>query len=436
MKKLLLALALIPTFICAQNTISGIFSPAEEFTYAFLYHATPTNSDYVNRAQLGVDGSFSIPLDSTATPGIYKIVYALPPEENNFDFIYNGKESVAFTFSLDTGLEFTDGQDNKLWASYTKSMDMVNRTISNFYTQESTDKKAYADIIKTLEDTQSAYETSAEGTLASVFIKANSPYIPQGFEDLSTYSKNLKRTYLEHVDFSNPLLQSSDFLVDRVLAYIFGMTANTTNDTYKKDVDDLMETIGEGQIEIKTILFEMIWRRFKSMNNPELANYVTDNYLLELSKKTSYDALTEQLITYKTNTIGNKATNFDLAVTKDGTTVTTTLHDLDSANQYLLIFWSSGCGHCLDELPKVKTMLADKKDIKVIAFGLEDEPDSWQTKITDYPDFIHVLGLGKWDNPTANAYGIESTPSYFILDKDKHIIAKPYDLEALEKALK
>jgi len=435
MKKILLLFALIPAVLCAQNSINGMFSPAEEYTYAFLYQATPTGSNYIDRAELGEDGSFSIPLDSTATPGIYKIVYALPPEDNNFDFIYNGKESTSFTFGLDNGLEFTDSNENKLWASYIKSMEMVNRTLSNFYTQESTDEKAFAEIIKTLNDTQTAYEDSSKRTLASVFIKANTPYIPEGFEDLTTYSKNLKRTYLDHVDFSNPLLQSSDFLVDRVLAYVFGMSTNTSNDTYKKDVDSLMTTIGDGKTEIKTILYEMIWRRFKGMDNAELANYVTDNHLLELSKQTNYDTLTEQLITYKTNTVGNKAENFDLAITKDGKTISTTLHDLDSADQYLIIFWSSTCGHCLDELPKVKDMLKDRKDLKVIAFGLEDDADGWQEKIGEFPDFIHVLGLGKWDNPTADAYGIESTPSYFLLDKYKNIIAKPYDVEALQKVL-
>ena len=426
----------MPTLVFAQHNISGVFSPAEEFTYAFLYRATPTSSDYVDRAQLNTDGSFSIPLDSTAQPGIYKIVYALPPEENNFDFIYSGKESVSFAFSLENGLEFTNSQDNKLWASYTKSMEMINRTISNFYTQESTDKKAYMDIIKTMSDTQNAYEESSENMLASVFIKANTPYIPETFEDLSTYSKNLKRSYLKHVDFGNPLLQSSDFLVDRVLAYVFGMNANTTNDAYKKDVDQLMATIGDGHTEIKTILYEMIWRRFKGMDNAEMANYITDNHLLKLTEETNYTALAEQLIAYKNNTIGNMASNFDLAITKDGKTVTTTLHDLNISDQYLLVFWSSTCGHCLDELPKLKALLADKKNIKVIAFGLEDNAEDWQKTIASYPDFIHVLGLGKWDNPTSNAYGIESTPSLFLLDNNKIIIAKPYDVEALKNILK
>ncbi|MFT5846879.1 TlpA family protein disulfide reductase [Psychroserpens sp.] len=436
MKKLLLLIALIPSFIVAQHTINGVFSPAEDYTYVFLYQATPTSSNYINRAQLGEDGRFSIPFDSTSTPGIYKIVYALPPEDNNFDFIYNGKESVAFSFSVDSGLEFTSSNENKLWASYINSMEMVNRTISNFYTQESVDKKGYLEIIKTLSDTQRAYEESSKRTLSSVFINANTPYIPSEFEDLSTYSKNLKRTYLEHVDFENPVLQSSDFLVDRVMAYIFGMSANTSNDDYKTDVDGLMTIIGEGHVDIKTILFEMIWRRFKSMENPEMANYVTDKHLLKLTELTKDDALKEQLLVYKNNATGNKASNFDLAITKNGETVNTSLHDLDLTTQYLVIFWSSTCGHCLEELPKIKDILADKKDLTVIAIGLEDEADNWQKMIMDYQSFIHVLGLGKWDNPTSDAYGVESTPSFFLLDKDKTIVAKPYDAAALKAILK
>ena len=412
------------------------FPPPEDFTYAFLYHATPTGANYINRAELSEDGSFTIPFDSTTTQGIYKIVYALPPEENNFDFIYNGKESVAFTFSLEEGLDFTKDENNKLWESYSKSMEMVNMTLSNFYAQESSDTNAYSAIIKTMRDTQTAYEASSKGTLASIFIKANTSYIPDDYEDLSTYSKNLKRDYLKYTDFSNPLLQSSDFLVDRVMAYIFGMSANTSNETYKKDIDDLMVTIGEGNSDIKTILFEMIWRRYKGIDNPELANYVGDNYLMELAKLTNYEALTQELIVYKNNTVGNKAANFDLAITKNGETITTTLHDLDIANQYLVVFWSSTCGHCLDELPKVKELLAVHKDLKVIAIGLEEEAENWQTKIAEFPDFIHVLGLGKWDNPTSNAYGVESTPTYVLLDKDKTIIAKPYDVEALKAVLK
>lgn len=436
MRYLFLFLLFIPLSMFSQHTISGTFSPASEYTYAFLYRATPNGSDYIDRAQLNAKGHFTIALDSSVTAGIYKIVYALPPEENNFDLIYNGKESVSLTFSAKKGLEFTASNENKLWSSYTNSMEMVNRTISNYYTQESIDKKGFHDIFKTLKETQVAFEEAAKGTMALTFIKANTPYIPESYEDLSTYSSNLKRTFLSHVDFNNELLQSSDFLVDRVLAYIFGMTPNTSNETYKSDVDHIMTNIGEGNLQVKTMLLELVWSRFKDLENPEVANYISDTYLMELSKTGNYLTLTEGLETYQNNQVGKRAQNFDIALSENGETTTTTLHDLNGAEQYLVIFWSSTCGHCLDELPKVKTLLTSKSNIKVIAFGMEDEAEGWQKAISEYPDFIHVIGLGRWDNPTSTAYGVTATPTYVLLDKNKTIIAKPYDFEALEKVLK
>lgn len=435
MRNLYILLFIIPLSVFPQHSINGTFSPASDYTYAFLYHATPTGSDYVDRVRIDTEGHFTIPLDSSTTAGIYKIVYAIPPEDNNFDLIYNGKESISLDFSSDKGLEFTDSNENKLWSSYTNSIDMVNRTISNYYTQESTDKKAFRDIFKTLKDTQSAFEEASKGTLAATFIKANTPYIPESYEDVSTYSKNLKQNFLAHVNFSDHLLQSSDFLVDRVLAFIFGMTINTSNEAYKADIDHVMNKIGEGNTELKTMLMEIVWSRFKNMDNTEVANYISDKYLMELSKTTKYQALTNRLVAYQNNTVGQKAQNFDLTLSEKGATSITTLHDLNIAEEYLVVFWSSTCGHCLDELPKVKTMLASKPNIKVIAIGLEDEAEGWKNAIGNYPDFIHVLGLGRWDNPISDAYGVTATPTYVLLDTNKTIIAKPYDFQALEKVL-
>ena len=436
MKKYILLIALLPLSLWSQHEINGTFSPAEEFTYAFLYHATPIGPNYLDRAKLETDGSFKIPLDSTAKPGIYKIVYALPPEENNFDFIYNGKEDISLSFSLDEGLEFTVSNENKLWSSYTKSMELVNMTISNFYTKESTDRVAFNEIFKTLKDTQNAFEEASVGTMANVFIKANKPYVPETFEDITTYSKNLKQTYLANVDFNNTLLQSSDFLVDRVLAYMFGMTATSDTKSYQNDIDSLMTYIGEGNFQIKTILLEMIWSRFKQQENETVANYITDTYLLSLANQTEYPDLANALLVYKNNSNGNKAHNFDLTIKTNGKTETTTLYDLNIADQYLVVFWSSTCGHCLEELPLISEFLESKPNIKVIAIGLEDQSENWQKTIVSFPDFIHVLGLQKWENSIANEYGVESTPSYFLLNKDKIIESKPYDIEALIKILK
>lgn len=431
MKKIIVILVLLPVLGLSQS-VKGNFSPAEEFTYAFLYQATPEGANYVNRGKLDSIGNFEIPLDSTISPGIYKIVYATPPEENNFDFIYDGKESIAFNFSNEQGVEFTDSDENKLWDSYLKSIDMVNQTISNYYSKDQIDKEGYSSIFKVLKDTQLAYEESAKDKLVLAFITANRPYIPEQYEDISTYSKSLKTHYLNQIDFSNYLLQSSSFLVDRVSAYVFNMVQNPTDETYKQHVDDISTAISNDDLIIKTSLLEVIWQRFVTIENHDLANYITKTYLLDLANTTNNKVLAQTITSYKNTSLGTKAPNFDILLENS----ITNLHQLKDAENYLVIFWSSGCSHCLKELPKVKELIATKPNLKVIAYGLEDDNISWSEYIKNYPDFTHVIGLGKWDNQIVQTYGIAATPMYFLLDASKMIVAKPYDYEELEVVLK
>jgi thiol-disulfide isomerase/thioredoxin len=431
MKKILIILLVLP-FISFAQTIKGTFSPAEDYSYAFLYKASPEGANYIDRGQLDSKGQFEIKLKDSLQPGIYKIVYAIPPEENNFDFIYDGKESVDFNFSQEKGVEFTESEENKLWISYLKSIEMVNHTISNYYSKNNADEKGFKAIFKTLKDTQLAYEDLAKDRLAINFITANRPYMPIKYEDITTYSKNLKQHYLSQVDFSNYLLQSSTFLTDRVTSYVFNMVQNPSQDTYKSHIDDVANAISNNDLIIKTSLIEMLWQQFVSAENHEIANYITDSYLLELAKATNNKVLEDMVTSFKNTSIGTIAPDFD--ITSNGQN--TSLHQLEGADYYLLVFWSSACGHCLDELPKVKEMVANKPNLKVVAFGLEKEDNNWEKEIKNYPDFIHQIGLDKWENPTVITYGVSATPMYFLLSADKIIMAKPYEFKDLEVLLK
>ncbi|NNK40974.1 MAG: TlpA family protein disulfide reductase [Winogradskyella sp.] len=415
----------------AQNSVTGTFIPAENFSYALLYKATPEGAEYIDRGSLDRNGSFSIALNDTVSPGIYKIVYALPPEENNFDFIYNGKENIDFEFSTKDGVIFKDSNENKLWSSYLRSIAMVNQTISNYYAQEHIDEAAFNAIFKTLSDTQNAYEESAKDLLVSNFIVANRPYIPESFEDLSTYSMNVKENYLKHIDYDNYILQCSSFLKEHVLSYVFDMVSNASNDTYKNLVNDVVQSMEHSNLVIRTNLLAQLWQRFAEINKANLANYVTDLYLLDLATSLNMTYLKERILAYKNTSVGAKAPNFEVSLNDNKTT----LHNLNAKDYYLLIFWSSSCGHCLGELPEVKKVVESIANIQVIAFALEDDDEGWSKEKINYPNFTHVLGLGKWENEVVKRYDISATPTYFILNSDKKIIGKPYDFKDLAEAL-
>ena len=73
--------------------------------------------------------------------------------------------------------------------------------------------------------------------------------------------------------------------------------------------------------------------------------------------------------------------------------------------------------------------MEDKTNIKVIALALEEDAFVWENySKTNLSGWHNVLGLNKWQNKVSKTYQVFSTPSYYVLDKDKKIIAKPNEI--------
>lgn len=428
MNKLIALIFLLPLLGIAQVKINGNFSPPEDFSYIFLYKANPLSSDFVTRTEVDREGNFTMESDSLSEPGLYKIVYAMPPERYNFELIVDAKENISFEFNEENGLEFSESDENKMWHSYIETLAMISSTISNYYSKDGKDIKSFQEIFKALADFQTAYEKNSEGMLVHSLIKSSRPYIPVGYQDVSTYLKNLKNTYLNNIDFGDSLVQSSGIIKEKVMSYVF-YEDNQSQEQYESKISAVTFAIEEIDplLQLKTLL--PIWEYFTQTGNDVMANHLIDFKLMQLAKTTGQDVLIEAFTNFQNNAIGSKASNFNLGNGKS-------LYDLTEAENYLLIFWSSSCGHCLEELPKVYESVKNNNGLKTIAFGIEDNAETWQAEIKKYPGFIHVYGAGKWDNETVLAYGVNATPSYIMLDSDKNIVAKPFDYEALRDYLK
>ena len=436
MKRILFLIALLPSILLAQNTIKGKFSPAKDYNFALLYKVKPTLSDYVSNAEIQEDGSFEFKLDSTNTKGMYRLVYGVPQEDYNFDIIYNGKEDIELTFNSETGVEFKKSTENKLIASYTNSMSMVTQSIGNYFSQESKDTTALKTIFKTQKETQENFENATKDTIALEFIKANKPYIPQQVQDVKTYINNLKTHYFDHVDFNNKTLQSSNFLEERMLNYVFGMSSDSKDEleNYKENIDVVYSYMKDAPNEVQRILLFDVWQQMSDLGFESIANYIAENYLMDIAVSLNDQELLHALILYKNISKGNVAPDFDIEIKEKDKLVEKKLSELQWSENYIIVFWSSTCSHCLDEVPQLQTLVKslEKDKVKVIAIGLEDEPYRWKDLTYTYSEFIHVYGEGKWDNKIGDDYGVSSTPTYFILDKDKKIISKPIDFKDLK----
>tara|TARA_R110000868_G_scaffold160412_4_gene390013 strand:- start:6071 stop:7396 length:1326 start_codon:yes stop_codon:yes gene_type:complete len=432
LKRVIISVLFLPCFLFSQHSIKGTFTNAKDYKYALLYKIMPLSSSYITNAEINEDGNFTLPLDSTVTAGMYKVVYAMPKEDYNFDVIYNGKEDIELTFNSETGITFQESIENKLLAGYSSSMLLVSQSISNFYRQHGTDTLALTSIFKTQRETQSNFEIAAKGTMALQFIKANSPYIPNNYEDVNTYVKNLETHFFDHVDFNNTTLQSSNFLLERMYNYVFGIDADSKNimAQYEHNMDEFCLAMKDAPLAIKSSLLLQLWQIMVDSEFESVANYISDTYLIDIAKTLNDQVLIDGLVQFKNTSMESKAPDFRL----DGTENGKKLSDLSGSEYYVIVFWSSTCSHCLNEIPQLENFIKTLKkgELQVIAVGLEDDEKSWATAIKKSPEFIHVLGLGKWDNEIGDKYDVTATPTYFVLDKNKRIIAKPIDIEALE----
>ncbi|GGZ75438.1 peroxiredoxin family protein [Algibacter mikhailovii] len=436
MKRFIFTLFLIPGLLLAQHSVKGIFTPAKSYNVILLYKVTPTISEYVANAKIDEHGHFEIQLDSTLEKGVYRMVYAVPQEDYNFDVIVNGKEDIELSFNAETGVTYQNSFENKLLSSYTNSMSMVTQSIGNYFRERSTDTTALNTIFETQRTTQENYENAAKGTIALEFIKANKPYTPSGYLDIRSYVKALKTHYFDYIDFNNPVLQSSSFLTEKMLNYVFGMSSRSKDKvaTFKTNIDVVCNKMKGAPKEVQRVLLFDLWQQMVDLKMESVANYISETYLMDVAVTLNDQDLLRTLILHRDLSNGTKAPDFSLDVIENGTTVTKKLSELDLPDHNIIVFWSTGCSHCLDEVPQLQKFIngIEALEVKVIAIALEDEPTKWNELQKTYPEFLHVYGEGKWDNDIVESYGVKATPTYFILNKDKEIIGKPEDIEALK----
>jgi thiol-disulfide isomerase/thioredoxin len=434
-KKLLFLVFLLPLVAIAQHTIKGKFSPGEDYKWAVLYKVSATNLKYKTDTKVDEEGNFTLELDTGVTKGMYRLVYAVPQDIFNFDIIYNGEEDIVLNFNRDKGVEFLISSENLLLASYEKEMRAVQAQIAKRY-EDGYD--SVESMFETLKELQKGFEKEAKGTIALEFIKANKPYIPESSQDIATYIKNNKKNYFDNIDVNNTTLQESSFITDYAYNYILGFSGKKDASTAVEDnIDTFQEQIKLSDPAFQKAQWIKLWQKFINSDRAHTANYISENYLIPLAKSSNDEALIEELTLFKNMTLGNKAANFSWEEVVDNKTILKNLHEIDVAENYIIVFWSSGCSHCLREVPKLHSKISsmEKGAYKVIAVGLEDDPYAWRNKIQAFPEFINVLGLGKWQNEIGKNYGVNSTPTYVILDKDKRITAKPEELDDVLKLL-
>ncbi|SHJ69007.1 Thiol-disulfide isomerase or thioredoxin [Maribacter aquivivus] len=429
-----ICLLFISLSIQAQGSIAGNFSPPKDFKWLIAYELTPNGERYSVDSAVR-DGSFELEMPLTAQAGMYRLVYAVPQDEFYIDVIYNKKEDVKFNFNLQDGLTITNSEENKWYREYFSKITAAQDKLIEFYETNNEPNKEYTSIIKELNAIQTSFEEKHATTIAHKFIKANRSYIPSEFEDLETFLKNKKQHHFDHLAINDPVLQGSNFLTDKFASYVFSAlpTDITTKEQLaievNKNVKTTAEFIKSTPIGFQERSMHQLWKIADVNDMPSVQDYIFKNHLKKLAIANNNQKLVDELELAARLRIG--AVSPDIIWQANGKKQS--LLTMEEAENYLLVFWSSTCSHCLKELPALHEEVKEYDNLKIIAIGLEDDNVNWKEVSATLPSFNHAIALGRWESEYAHTFGIQSTPTYFILDSEKRFLAKPEsDKEVVE----
>lgn len=445
LKKLLPLLLFATSFTYAQRSIKGVMSPKLESDWLILYKLEGTKQVFVNNTKIKSDsaliggeqeavGRFEFKLPATAKPGVYRANYKL--EGAGFvDFYYNN-EDVTFIFNPEypqESIAFSESEENKLYRNYLGDISKAQQSLDSIQVAVLQNPSlnladAYKSAYSNLNNVQAKYDDLAKnryiGPVINASLRVNSPTI---LNSVTAYLTSIKATFFDRLDFSNKTLRNSSFLTNRILDYIFYI--NYSDDLaeqqklYKQSVNSVLSKISDKSYKRDIIAF--LIDQFEASKNIEIIDFLFKEHYSKLPVALQNEKFKKEKEALFASEIGRTAPDFSW--TENGKPYK--LSTLNDANHYVLVFWSTGCSHCLREIPQLHSYMKEKANLKVVGFALEKEAFVWETyKKANLNGWHNVLGLNKWENKTARTYQINATPTYFILDKYKKIVAKPNDI--------
>lgn len=446
MKNIFTFLFLISSIANAQHTIKGVMSPKiKKSDWIILYKIEGTKQVFIKNTSIITDsiavngqnevvGNFELNIPSSAQSGTYRINYRLEGE-NFVDFIYN-KEDVSFIFNPDypeQSITFSESLENQLFSTYIETVSIAQQQLDSIQVavlqNPNLDLKApYKKAKKNVDSIQNKFTETTKNKYIAPFIRANARNNPNVIlTSVSAYMSNLKDSYFNALDFSNTTLINSAFLTNKILEYVFYINFSedkqTQQNLYKKSIETVLSKI-ENQPYKKDII-EFIIAQFEASKNIEIIDYLFKFHYNKLPKTLQDQKFISEKEALFAAEIGRIAPDFSWE--ENGKTLK--LSTLNDAEKYVLVFWSTSCSHCLREIPLLHAYMEDKTNIKVIALALEEDAFVWENySKTNLSGWHNVLGLNKWQNKVSKTYQVFSTPSYFVLDKDKKIIAKPNEI--------
>jgi thiol-disulfide isomerase/thioredoxin len=244
--------------------------------------------------------------------------------------------------------------------------------------------------------------------------------------------------YFDNIDFSDDKLLRTPILQNK-LEHFFTRMLIQHPDSIIPQAVRVIEMASQHEKVYQYVLVYLLntFETSHVMGLDEVFVHLAETYYLSGKAPWATTDFLEKLSTrvqrLKPNLIGRVAADLRMQ-TQQGNFVN--LHQV-KADFIILYFYEPGCGHCKTVTPQL-LKLYDKyknKGLEVYAVYILDDKAEW----IDYTTKNNLNWINVFDPTNASFfryyYDIYSTPTIYMLDRDKKIIAKRVGIETLEQII-
>jgi thiol-disulfide isomerase/thioredoxin len=368
---------------------------------------------------------------NTSHPGLYRISLS---NKKWFNFIIDN-EDVSLTTDVNNLIDSMDAgssESNKLFYNFinlNKHYKIINgllQVIPASYSHQ------YLQFVKITSQIN-------RRSFVSGYIKT----VKLPLEDVNLSGDNQisyqKAHYLDSIDFNNDdLLYSDAFnIVSAKYISLFRnpqMPKDLLNKDYISAVDTILNKAKVNQLvyqDVSGILID----KFRQLGFESVMDYIVDNYVIkdDLCLEESVPGSIQQRIDQsKSFKVGIEVPDLILP---DSTGKNINLKDINS-DKTLILFYASWCPHCQKLLHQINDLYQKQKEIKlkIFAVSLDTSKSEWLNFIrSNNYNWINVSELRGGYRKFLSDYKIYATPSMFLVNDKKELIAIPSDIDALKK---
>ncbi len=411
------------------------------------------NGTYI-KDTLKVDhsGKFTFKASEDLPRGIYLVVIT---DKNYFEFIVNqDKKFSMVTEKIDPAgkMVITGSPENSLFYDYLHfNRDLFNESKELQNQQKkvkSTDSLKIIDQkINTINEQTVKYKLDLvekhPDSFVAFFIRAmKEPEVPEipvlanGRKDSTFAYRYFRNHFWDGTDFTDDRLLRTPVFHSKLVKY-FDKVLLQTPDSIISESDRLIGIARPNAEMYKYLVWFTTWHYENSeiMGMDKVFVHVVDQYYVTNQtpwvNATVRDNLIKKANKIRPLLIGSKAPNM---IMMDTTNQLVSMYDI-KAKFLILLFWDPDCGHCEQEIPKIKKFYDENQalyDIKIMTICSDTSLVKMKTSLHKRGmNWINVNGPRSLTGNYHDQYDVQTTPVIFILNENKVILAKQLGAEQI-----